>query len=88
MKQTGSDKTLESSKVFPYFAWGLVILFTFLVYQITLNLRLAAADLHAQTEFIQTQTKTNPTEIKNFQPPAFKENSSTSPQNLTHINPS
>jgi hypothetical protein len=73
MKKIGTDRTLESFKVFPYLAWGLVIIFTAVVYNITLHLRIAASELKTQTEFTQMQAHTDPTQIKNFEKPPFKE---------------
>jgi hypothetical protein len=72
-KSFGSDRNLESFKVFPYVAWALIILFTFIVYHITVNLRLAAADLKAQTEFTHIQSQMDPTKIKNFEKPQPKQ---------------
>ena len=50
IKSSGPDHTLESLKIFPYVAWGLIIGFGFFVYNITLNLQAAADDLAIQTE--------------------------------------
>ena len=69
MKKTGPDRTLESSKIFPYLAWGLIGGFVFFVYHITLRLQTAAADLAIQTEITET-IATGPIEdIKNFEAP-------------------
>lgn len=35
----GSDRTLESFKIFPYIAWGITVLFVLFVYKITLDLQ-------------------------------------------------
>ena len=53
MKRTGPDRTLESSKIFPYLAWGLIIGFGFFVYQLSIRLQAAAADLAIQTEITE-----------------------------------
>lgn len=78
MKKTGSDRTLESFKVFPYLAWGIVIIFVVVVYNITLHLRIAASELKRQTEFTEAQAHTDPVKIKSFEKPSFKERASVS----------
>lgn len=69
MKKTGHDRTLESSKIFPYLAWGLIIGFVFFVYHITLRLQAAAADLAIQTEITESIATVPIEEIKNFEAP-------------------
>ena len=58
MKRTGPDRTLESSKIFPYLAWGLIIGFGFFVYQLSIRLQAAAADLAIQTDITEAMVHT------------------------------
>lgn len=47
---TGSDRALESFKIFPYLAWGLMMGFAFMVYSITQKLEAVAEQLNAHAE--------------------------------------
>jgi hypothetical protein len=60
-KLNGSDRTLESFKIFPYVAWGLTALFAFFVYDITQELRDVTEQLQTQADQIQLQ-------VDNLQP--------------------
>jgi hypothetical protein len=64
-----TNRSLESFKIFPYLAWALVMAFAVLVYYISVELRAVAQDLSTQSEFIETQVKINPMNIKDFNPP-------------------
>jgi hypothetical protein len=64
------DRRLESFRLFPYVAWILTALFTFFVYQITVELREVSANLELQSEFIEEQVKKQPENIKDFTPPS------------------
>lgn len=57
------DHTLESSKLFPYFAWILILLFCLFVYSITMNLRAAAANLQIQSDISESNLK-HPSPLK------------------------
>ena len=43
--KTGADRSIEGLKLFPAFAWGIVILFAGFVYTLTLELRSVADTL-------------------------------------------
>ena len=69
MKTNGNDKALESYKIFPFVAWGLVIGFAFFVYSIATRLQAVAADLEAQTKWLQEQVNAPAGSIENFDRP-------------------
>ena len=67
MKKLGNSRTLESSKLFPYIAWGLIVGFVFFVYHITLRFQAAAKDLAVQTELTETIVNTPVEKITDFE---------------------
>ncbi|MEY3784015.1 MAG: hypothetical protein RLZZ230_337 [Candidatus Parcubacteria bacterium] len=67
MKTNGNDKALESYRIFPFIAWGLVIGFTLFVYNVALKLQAVTHDLQAQTEWLQEQANTPAGQIQNFE---------------------
>ena len=67
MKTNGNDKALEAHKIFPYLAWGLTVIFSFFVYNITMELKSATESLQAQTKALQLNVNTPVEEIKNFE---------------------
>ena len=69
MKTNGNDKALESYKIFPFVAWGLVIGFSIFVYNITMKLQAVTEDLKAQTEWLQEQVNAPAGSIENFDRP-------------------
>lgn len=77
-KGINTYRQLESLKIFPYVAWGLIFLFAFLVYNTTLHLRIAATELQTQSEFTAKQAHIDPTIIKDFEKPKIKEKASLS----------
>lgn len=59
MKKIGSsNRSLEGFRAFPYVAWGLIILFAFFVYKITLELQAVTNDLSIQNQQVQFQIDT------------------------------
>jgi len=67
MKTNRNDKTLEAYKIFPYIAWGLTIVFSFFVYNITMELKSVAESLERQTQALQVKVNTPPGEILDFE---------------------
>jgi cell division protein FtsN len=67
-KPSGNTRALETFRVFPYIAWACIIAFAFMVYSMTIHLKAATTELRAQTAFTEAQAKTNPTQIKSFEP--------------------
>ena len=51
------DRKLESFKIFPYIAWGLVILFVFFVYKLTTHLNTTTTELDEQSSSLEDKTK-------------------------------
>ena len=66
MKTNGNDKALESYKIFPFIAWGLVAGFAIFVYMITLELQSVADRLEQQSLELRTIANTPPSEITDF----------------------
>lgn len=60
------DRKLESFKIFPYVAWGLIILFVFFVYQLTVELKDTAATFEDKTNNLETSAKTNTRDLKDL----------------------
>ena len=67
MKKSHHDKSLESNKVFPYVAWGLIFLFIYFVYNIVLELKAVTDDLREQTRELQLKANTPVNEITDFE---------------------
>lgn len=68
-----NSRNLETFRIFPYIAWALIIAFAFMVYSFTIKLQAVTKELSVQTEFTESQAKTNPSNIKNFEPPKQKQ---------------
>jgi len=66
MKTNGNDKTLESYKIFPYVAWGIIAMLTFFVYNITKELKSVTQNLQQQTEQLQLKANTPIDKIEDF----------------------
>lgn len=67
MTDTNNDKALEAYKIFPYVAWGLVIIFAIFVYNITSDLKQVTRDLQAQANYIQQKIDTPVDKITDFE---------------------
>jgi hypothetical protein len=52
-----SKRSLEQYRVFPYIAWGLVILFAGFVYSLVLNLKAETAELGASAGRLEEKTR-------------------------------
>ena len=60
-----TDRKLESFKVFPYIAVGLVLLFVFFVYKISTELDDNASTLDKQTNSLEDKVKANSKDLRN-----------------------
>jgi hypothetical protein len=67
MKTNGNDKTLEAYKIFPYVAWGLTVVFSFFVYNITMDLKTVTENLQAQTKALELKVNTPTEKIEDFE---------------------
>lgn len=61
-----NEKALENFRIFPFVAWGLVIIFALFVYKIALDLKVVTEDLQAQTKFLQEKIGTPVEKIGSF----------------------
>ncbi|MEK7462533.1 MAG: hypothetical protein AAB618_03070 [Patescibacteria group bacterium] len=61
-----TDRKLESFKLFPYLAWGLVVLFVFFVYKLTIELSDNANVLNEQSDSIETKVNVKSSDLKNI----------------------
>ena len=59
MKQTKGKRSLESYRIFPYVAWGLIIGFSFFVYNLVTDLQTATSQLQKQTDALQQQVSSD-----------------------------
>jgi hypothetical protein len=66
MKTNGNDKALESYKIFPIFAWILVVGFALFVYTIAMDLMDTAERLGAQADWLEENAKTPVKDIVDF----------------------
>ncbi|MEN9920446.1 MAG: hypothetical protein RL538_339 [Candidatus Parcubacteria bacterium] len=57
MKIRGSDRNLESFRIFPIAAWSCVIGFAVFVYTLTMNLQSTTTELESQANFLETTSK-------------------------------
>lgn len=64
MRPRSTDKTVESLKIFPYVAWGLVILFGFFVYRLTTTLDATASELDEKSSQLETKVQGSLEELK------------------------
>ena len=60
-----TDRKLESFKIFPYIAAGLVLLFVFFVYKISTELDDNASTLDKQTNSLEDKVKANSKDLRN-----------------------
>jgi len=67
MKTNGKDKSLEAYKIFPYVAWGLMVIFSFFVYNITMDLKAVTENLQAQTKTLELKVNTPVEKITDFE---------------------
>lgn len=67
MTDIKNEKALESYKIFPYVAWGLVIIFAVFVYNITNDLKQVTKDLQEQANYIQQKIDTPVDKITDFE---------------------
>ena len=67
MKTNGNDKTLEAYKIFPYVAWGLTVVFSFFVYNITMDLKTVTENLQSQTKALELKVNTPTEKIEDFE---------------------
>ncbi len=61
-------RTLESFRVFPYIAWGLVIGFALFVYQLTTELSATQTSLAERTNTLEVRANQAPHTITDFTP--------------------
>ncbi len=66
MLRRATDRKLESFKIFPYIAWGLIILFVIFVYKLTSELNDNASTLEQQSGSLEDKVKTNTKDLKNL----------------------
>jgi|GEM_PF-1078893 hypothetical protein len=59
MKQTKGKRSLEAYKIFPYVAWGLILGFTFFVYNLVTDLQDTTSQLQKQTNALQQQVSSD-----------------------------
>jgi len=62
----GNNRSLETSGLFPYVAWTVMVGFALFVYKITLDLQDVVSNLQTQTQQLQERINTDPKEIKDF----------------------
>ncbi len=65
MKQS---RPLESFRIFPYLAWGLIIGFAFFVYTLTTELKNAQSDMSVRIEALEARANQDPSAITDFRP--------------------
>lgn len=61
------DKALETFKIFPYIAWGLVIGFSFFVYSLTIRLEDNIDQLGKQTKFLEEKASSPIKAVDDFE---------------------
>ncbi len=62
--QRSTDRKLESFKIFPYIAWGLIILFIFFVYRLIVNLNETATELDGQSTSLEDKARASAKDLK------------------------
>jgi hypothetical protein len=67
MKTNGNDKSLESYKIFPFVAWGLVLSLALFVYNLSTDLKEKVDNLEAYTHATETKAHTPPEDIEDFE---------------------
>ena len=58
LKLNGNNRSLETTKIFPYVAWTLTFGFALFVYNITMELKDVATDLQQQTQWLEEKIDT------------------------------
>ncbi|MCA9357335.1 hypothetical protein H6784_02685 [Candidatus Nomurabacteria bacterium] len=61
-----NEKALENYRVFPFIAWGLVIIFALFVYNIARELKEVTTSLQTQADYIQHKIDAKPGELVDF----------------------
>lgn len=62
------SRPLESSRLFPYIAWGVVIGFAAFVYNLTTELKHTQAEYADRTSALETRASQDPATITDFTP--------------------
>ena len=60
------DANLESHKLFPYVAWGIVFLFSFFVYTLVTDLQAVAGELAEKNQGLKEKTSVDVADIEDF----------------------
>ncbi len=66
MSRPALDRKLESFKIFPYVAWGLVVFFVFFVFKLTTELGDNAESLSQQSNSLETKANVKSSDLKNL----------------------
>jgi hypothetical protein len=66
MLRRSTDQKLESFKIFPYIAWGLIILFVIFVYKLSTALDTKSEELDKQTSSLETKINVKNKDLKNI----------------------
>jgi hypothetical protein len=66
MKRTFQSRKLESFKLFPYIAWGLIILFVVFVYKLSTALDTKSKELEEQTSSLESKVEVKNRDLKNI----------------------
>jgi hypothetical protein len=66
MLRRTTDRKLESFKIFPYIAWGLIILFVFFVYKLSTTLDKKSEELDKETSSLETKINVKNKDLKNI----------------------
>jgi hypothetical protein len=61
-----TDRKLESFKIFPYVAWGLVVFFVFFVYKLSTELDDNASTLDKKANSLEEKVKTDSKDLRNI----------------------
>ncbi len=66
MLRRSTDRKLESFKLFPYIAWGLIILFIFFAYKLATNLNHTAKELGTKSSSLESKVKADTEDFKDI----------------------
>jgi hypothetical protein len=61
-----SNKSIEQYPVFPYIAWGIILSFSFFVFELTQNLLAVTEDIRHNTTELEIQVHQDPATITIF----------------------
>lgn len=64
MMQRPTDRKLESFKIFPYIAWGLIILFGIFVFMLATNLNKTADEIDTTTSSLEIKANASTKDLK------------------------